>query len=461
MFENKPYIIAAILAFILGTLISITNFYIVDSWEQSKLESAFELSARNRFASIQTDLVRHQEIVSSIAGLFSSSEFVTRNKFQTFVQDALKNEPDIQALSWNPVITHAEKQRYIEMAHQDGLTDFQLFELNSKGQRKKASIKDDYVAVYYIEPYAGNEDALGFNIASHSGRLKAIHQARDSGALVITERIKLIQEKSENFGYLLLKAVYLKGKNISTEKQRKDSFVGLAVGVFRFGNLISSSMQKLKPAGIDTWISDRTAPIDKQFLHYKASRTYLQPLQPTAALYKSAENGLHWRTDFDVLGRSWELMFSATPAYYKNKSIWQSWAVLAVGLLFTMLLSLFLYSRSKQIEKLEKINIELRQEIIQRKAYELKIREQSDFSNTILEASANVIVVLDLNACFVVFNPAAEKMTGYQCDEVTGKPIWDFFIPREQEADVKNIFGHLSKGEVNIADNYENEWLVR
>ena len=460
-FLKKPYSIATVTSLFAGTLISIAIFFIVDSWEKTQLENEFELSARNRYATIHTDIVRHQEIVNSIAGLFSSSEFVTRKEFHTFVQSSLKHDTDIQALAWNPLITHAEKNRYIKMAHKDGLTDFQFIEINSKGQREKASSKEDYVAVYYTEPYAGNEAALGFNVASDPARLKAIQQARDTGEPVITERVKLIQETGKSFGYILFKAIYRKGKNTDTVQQRKEAFAGLAVGVFRFGDLMSAALKNLDPLGIDIWISDRSAPIEKQFLHYKPSSTYLQAPEPSIKNFKSAENGLHWRTTTKVFGRDWEFIFAAAPAYYKNKRLWQSWVSLATGLLFTILLSFYLYSRYKQVESLALKNVELHEENMQRRLYEQKLREQNDFSKTILEASANVIVVMDLDGCFVIFNPACEKLTGYQHDEVIGKPVWDFVIPKEQEAGVRNVFEHLKKGEVNVAGDYENEWLTR
>jgi len=103
----------------------------------------------------------------------------------------------------------------------------------------------------------------------------------------------------------------------------------------------------------------------------------------------------------------------------------------------------------------------INRDITERKSNEQEIKAQRDFTNTILNAAGNVIVVLDLNGCFVRFNRAAEELTGFKSIEVIGKPIWDLVIPKEQLDGVKNVFMNLKNGNTDIASEYENEWLTR
>jgi len=100
-------------------------------------------------------------------------------------------------------------------------------------------------------------------------------------------------------------------------------------------------------------------------------------------------------------------------------------------------------------------------DVTQRKIDEREFRAQQYFTNTVLDAAGNVIVVLDLNGCLVRFNRAAEELTGYTSDEVLGKPVWDLVIPEEQQNGVKSVFAKLSVGEEEIAGQYENEWVNR
>ena len=358
-FTEYPQVFGTILTFIVGIIISITIFFLVQSGEKSEVQSEFEFSARNRLASLQTDIVRHQEVVNSIAGLFSSSKNVTRLEFYDFVKDILSRYPYIQGLSWNPLIKEYDQKIFTKKAHKDGINNFQIIEFNSNGEIIKAPVRDDYIAVYYIEPVLENKKALGFNIASNPERLKAIMQARDTGVAVITERIKLVQEKEENFGYLLLKAIYQKGSVHDTVAKRREHFAGLAVGVFRFRDWIPLTMREIEPQGIDVWITDESALVDKQFLHFHSSRTRNEVFLPTQDDYIKASNNLHWKTTIDILGRKWTFLFAPSPRYINEHKTWQAYIYLMAGLIITILLTFYLFSKARSTKNLANTNEEL------------------------------------------------------------------------------------------------------
>ena len=101
------------------------------------------------------------------------------------------------------------------------------------------------------------------------------------------------------------------------------------------------------------------------------------------------------------------------------------------------------------------------QDITDRILDESRLRSERDFNESVLETADNVIVILDMNACFVRFNRAAELLTGYSRYEVLGKPVWDTVIPPEQIDAVKQVFENLRRGKVDIAGQYQNDWVMR
>ena len=103
----------------------------------------------------------------------------------------------------------------------------------------------------------------------------------------------------------------------------------------------------------------------------------------------------------------------------------------------------------------------LMDEIDERKRSEEELIRQTNLSKSILENTGNVIVVLDREGNFIKFNRAAEDVTGYSRYEVLYKPVWDYVIPQEQKAGVKNVFKNLKDGKVDMAGNYENHWKTR
>ena len=449
-----------LLTFIIGGILSLSIFSLVRDWEQSELQHLFELNAVTRLTSFEVDIIRHHEVVNSLAGLFSSSDKVDRKEFRYFVKDALSRHPDIQGLSWNPLIQHSERETTTEHMHDIGFEDFQFTDLDGNGQTVKAAIRDDYMIVYYIEPFLGNEKAIGFNIASHPGRLRAIQQARDTGEAVISEKVKLVQSTEGSSGYLLFKAVYQKGKMPTTVAERREHFVGITAGVFRFNDW-QHTMRDLPPVGIDILVLDQSAPVDEQILFFYPSRTRKQAFQVTPQDISTAKTRLHWQTTIKVPGREWSFLFTPAPKFMEDHQSWQAWIAFASGLSITLLLSFYLFSKAQHTAKMARNNVELLHEIRQRKGNEAELKTQIDFIDTVLDAASNIIAVIDLQGRFVRFNRAAEEFTGYTVDQVLNKPVWELVIPEEQKKAVETVFNHLRNGETAIASQYENEWLTR
>ena len=100
-------------------------------------------------------------------------------------------------------------------------------------------------------------------------------------------------------------------------------------------------------------------------------------------------------------------------------------------------------------------------DITQRKLNENELKQQRDFNNAVLDVAGNVIAVLDMSGCFVLINHAVEELTGFSKEELLGQPIWDWVIPEDQQAGVKQVVENLKAGNVEIATRYENDWLTR
>jgi len=337
-----------ILIFIIGMSLTIILFFRARDWEQARLQQTFDFIAQSRLSAFSTDIARHQEVVNSIANLFTSSTYVTRKEFHNFVENTLNRNLNILGLSWNPLIKHNELEEYTKKAIKDGITNFEITSLNSDGEQIKSPMKDEYIAVYYIEPYLKNKKAMGFNIASHPARIEAIKKAIETGQTVITKRINLVQGNDKLFGYLMLKAVYEKEKSIDTIEQRRKYFIGLSVGVFTFKNWLPLSMRDISTSSIDFLILDTTEPTDIKFLHSNLSQISSNISQTVT----NAKDGLYWEATIDVLGRKWSFLFTPTLKFIENNRHWQSWVFLFVGFIITYLLLVTIFIKSKNLREL-------------------------------------------------------------------------------------------------------------
>jgi len=370
-----------ILIFIIGITLTITIFFQERKWEQARVQQTFKFNAQSRLSAFSTDIARHQEVVNSVANLFTSSGHVTRKEFQNFVESTLNRNLNILGLSWNPVIKHNELENYTKKAIKDGFTNFEITALNPNGERIKSPAQDEYIVVYYIEPYLKNKKAMGFNIASNPAREVAIKKAIETGKTVITERINLVQESGKSFGYLMLKAVYKKEKVVDTIKKRREYFIGLSVGVFTFKDWIPQSMRDIAPSDINLLISDRTEPTDIKFLHFYSSEVDNGILEPRIEQLNDVKNGLLWESTVNVLGRKWSFLFTPSLKFIENNRHWQSWVFLLVGFVITYLLLLTMLIKSKNLKDLKK-DKNILEDAVRKRTKELVVsKEVADNAN--------------------------------------------------------------------------------
>jgi len=350
----KKYVgLGFLLTLIIGVSLSIITFIIVHNLEEAKTKNFFKFNAKNHLSTLETTIVSHQEIINSTAALFSSSENITREEFKNYVKMIIKNHPEINGLSWNPLIKDSELKLYSQNAKKDGLSDFKITGFNSNGKRVISTKKDAYIPVYYIEPYKKNKLALGLDISSNKERMQAINKAIDTGNAVATQRIKLVQEDGNNYGYLLMKAIYKRASTIDTVIKRRENFTGLIVGVFSFHNFISTRMKKVETSGIDIWVSDLSAPLEEQFLDFYQSKTRDASLEATAKNLEIAKRGLHLQSSINVLGREWSFTFTPAPKFINDHYSWHSVALSLTILIIISLILLYIYTKAKDNFKIK------------------------------------------------------------------------------------------------------------
>jgi two-component sensor histidine kinase len=329
----------------------------VRAWERERSALEFEQLADRMAQALRITLSDHLEVLYAIEGFYASSPEIERQEFHAFVKRALARHHSIQALSWNPQVTDAERAAFEEAARREGYSDFRITEQYAPGQMMRAAQRPEYVPVYYIEPYRGNELALGFDVASDPVRREALDRACDTGAPIASGWIALVQVGGDRSGVAVYLPIYRSGSPPETLAERRRDLQGYAAGVFRIDALIEAALQDLERAGIEIRLYDDAAAAEERLLYvYGAKeRNVSSPAVNAAQGEASAGQALQSSSSLDVAGRRWTFTFVPTPEYLARHPPWQAWTVLASGLLFTSLLGAFLLvvtGRSSLIEQL-------------------------------------------------------------------------------------------------------------
>lgn len=252
--------------------------------------------------------------------------------------------------------------------------------------------------VRYVYPRAGNEKAVGFNLAKSPSQWGAVEEAMRTHKTIVAGPVNLVEG---GVGVVARTPIFLHSE------PGNERYWGFAAVVIDFPEL-------LRAAGLTD------------------THTSLQ-----ISLRKQDPNGrpgpVFWG-DPAVFGRNPVVMEVAFP-----DGAWQIAALPADGwsrpsilrspsFYGGVLISLFLAFLLFQILR---VNHALGLEIVQRRRAEITARERQAYSHNLLEASLDPFMAIDPDGRLMDVNSAAEKITGLDRGELVGKRFSSLFVEAE------------------------------
>ena len=180
----KQYI-PAVLALVIGGMLTLFAHDATRNWEEALEANVFEGEAATHMASLRLEITSTIEVIHSIRAFYNASREVERAEFRAFVERKVAKEyHGIQVLEWIPRVAAAERAAFEEAARADGLAGFRFTERGNQGLMVAAAARAEYFPVYFVEPLAGNEAAVGFDLGSNPARLAAMNTASYSDETV-------------------------------------------------------------------------------------------------------------------------------------------------------------------------------------------------------------------------------------------------------------------------------------
>ena len=111
--------------------------------------------------------------------------------------------------------------------------------------------------------------------------------------------------------------------------------------LFRIGDLIEEALRGSAVLGLDIRVAygKNADEMRRNYFHSSDSRDDHIAGSPVRDV-TDAGGGLQLSTPLGNLGKSWALMFTPAPRFWSNHPMWTSWAVLAAGVLLSLLLAI-------------------------------------------------------------------------------------------------------------------------
>ena len=384
----------------IALVLSVLLYTGASQFERRQVQSRVEHEGGALAKLVHDRLITHQTVLSSLAHFVEANPGFSYKQFELFTQAALRDSPDVFALSFNDTVAREKLAAYeAEVNRNASSGGFRAVERNAQRQLVPVSPRERYVVVRYIVPIKGNAPAVGFDILSEPVRRNAVERARVSGKVAVTAPLRLVQEDQVRVGVLVLEPVFWSAAVAAAEPALPSEPMGYAVAVLKVDELIDIATKKHLPVGLKFQIRD--SQVTDETLRFVGT--------PPGAVLSDYRR---WSTQIPIADRQWTLEVWAEDAFVHQSPHWLSWSVGVVALLFTVLLQIYLYGMTGRVIIMRRQNKQL-----------LEKQAELQLADTVFNNTAEAIVVTDPQGLIISINPAFETITGYGFDEVKGRKM--------------------------------------
>jgi PAS domain S-box-containing protein len=385
LWRSRIWTVAVPMLLCFGLFVAI--FIRVNSWESDQSLFEFRLRSEQFAGTLRATLEEQRGFLEQLSDAFvSRHQPVTRHEFRDLVQTLLHRFPIVQAVEWVPLVQSSERAGF-EAAQRAEVPGFEVRQRGPAGEMRAAAVRNRFYPVTYIEPFVGNEQAIGFDLASDESRRVAVEAATTSGNLAATAPVHLVQEPGSQSGILVIDSV-----------SNGPSGPGVVVVVLRMGTFATSLVEPLRSI------------LALRFADAAAAAPFYDAIPRTVSVL--------FKTEFNFGGRRYVVSTAPSPAYLATHQGWQSWAVLAAGALGTGLMGGLLLLGTGHGYRFGQLAKKLREN-------EASLREKEAELESIIYRTPFMLIRLDRDLRYRFISHAYLEMSGRRPEQVIGKRLPD------------------------------------
>jgi PAS domain S-box-containing protein len=380
---------------VIGLCLTAWTGVMVSDAQDAQVRATFVRDIDKVTSDTNVRLQTYFDMLLSLKGMFAVNDHVDRAAFARYVQELnlTQRYPGFQAIQFVRAVPDDQLAAFTAQVRQDtalvpgGYPDFTVH---------PPYPGPEHFVIEYNRPMKGNESAFGLDLAALPPHRQAIELGRDTGAVVATARIVLVQDKTGRPGFVARAPVYRIGAPLDTVAERRAALVGLVAIVFRVENLMREV--------IDPSLGNHLA-----FRIHDGGPTGRDAPTPDNLMFDSIGDGrhsiarLHTRTQLPVAGRTWNIEFEAREGSRYSRDPTAVAVIGAGGVIISALIAALLMASNRSRLLAERLRGAL--------------DDQRAFQD-----SASVGIALFSSGVIVRCNRGMEELMGYGPDELTGQP---------------------------------------
>ncbi|WP_175414882.1 PAS domain S-box protein [Nibricoccus aquaticus] len=429
----------ALTALILPTFVRPGNFTLpflvmlagwsLSGWMFSSLEDArsridearFDAQIQEAIEKIDRRVEHYESALQAGVALFGASNEVSRAEWRAFAQAIKLREkfPGALGIGVIFIVKPDGEAAFLNAVHADGAPGFGFKSVPTATRPVGGPEEPVRYAITYCEPADTNALAIGLDVATEANRKMAAEVARNSNSARLTRRIQLVQDHEVRAGALIFKPFFRNGAVIDTVEQRRAECLGWV-----YAPLITETVLQnvLKTGGSE---------VDFSFFDGQSTRREDLLFDTREGNYPATVPKIERSSVIELAGQTFTLGWRRSPAFVASDNSAPLWAGTSAAFVSVLVAALVMSLQStgakaravatQRASELEIANTRLKAEVSEREQAENSLRRSNHLKRAILESASYSIISTDPKGLIVTFNAAAERMLGYDAEEMVGK----------------------------------------
>ncbi|MES1168205.1 MAG: CHASE domain-containing protein, partial [Oleiharenicola lentus] len=237
-----------ILIVLLGTYLSFLTWRFTGKQEQERIHAGFLSRAQTQATVAAQRLRGYEEMIYGIRDAFMGQGNVSRREFGQIANAVLQRHNGVQALEWVQIVPQQARAAFEEQATRELFRPFVIRRRQADGTMQTAPEDTEYFAINYVEPLAGNEVVLGYDITSAPSAPILVAARRERG-FKVSQTFTLAQSAGspESPGVTFI---------LPFAHSAETPVVGFIQGVFHIQVMLAQSHQLTTNEALDTYYLD-------------------------------------------------------------------------------------------------------------------------------------------------------------------------------------------------------------
>lgn len=431
-----------------GMILTLSVFLVIKNNNYKEMRERFTNYSLARYKLITSLFDKNFTDAEVIANFYRSSQKVEKDEFKTFVEPMLSKGGGAGAcFIWIPCVKEKERKDFEKQIRKETGNDFEIWNYNREKARTGQGVKDFYLPILFIEPHEEFNTWFGVEMSSDSTAYRSMLKLFDGKTVRSVDIKDYSQQEGIVTALRVFIPIYQPEVNQSSGPGRQN-LIGFVLAWYSVTKQLKQLFKDTPSFEINFDISavDPLGNRKNLYSHYPGSAGQLTLIEK----FFNDNYGLIYSGEYTVKEMVFKFTYRASADFIRNNASYAHWALLGFGLALNFMLFIITYRLLYRKERAEALVLEMTKEL----------RESERTANTLLNASPDLILLMDLKGNIQACNEVSADSLSQRKSEIIGK---NFFLLLENfQSDSRKVFFNKSIHSgmpVHFEDEYNGDWF--